>query len=152
MDTKEATGTAFGELAELVAWCERAPPGTSVDARALAGILASVAPGRARNATDGRSLPETRPERSEPPTWRVKLWTTPSEVRLSVAEVAEALGRPRSYVYARTGPKAEDPLPHRKLDGALYFTAGELRAWIRDHEEEVHGGPMDPPTRTLEVL
>lgn len=152
MDTNDATGIAFGALAELLDWCERAPPGTSVDARELAGILAKVAPESAGNATDGRTLPETRPDRSEPVTWREKLWTAPSEVRLGVAEAAEALGRPRSYVYARTGPKAEDPLPHRKLDGALFFLAGELRAWIRDQEEEVHGGPMDPPTRSLEVL
>ena len=73
--------------------------------------------------------------------WRERLWTVPAETRLGVAEVAEAMGRPKSYVYARTGPKAEDPLPHRKLDGSVVLTAGELRAWIREHEEVVHAGP-----------
>ena len=56
--------------------------------------------------------------------------------------MAEALGRPKSFVYARTGAKADDPIPHRKLEGSLVFTAGEVRAWIRDQEEVVHGGPM----------
>ena len=78
----------------------------------------------------------------------------PAEVRLGVAEVAEALGRPKSWVYARTGPKAENPLPHRKLDGSLTFTAGEVRAWIRAHEVEVIGGPMEstPDSRRLSVV
>lgn len=73
--------------------------------------------------------------------WRERLWSVPAETRLGVTEVAEALGRPKSFVYARTG-SAEDALPHRKLDGSLVFTAGELRAWIRDREEVVHAGPF----------
>jgi len=87
-----------------------------------------------------------------PSTWRERLWVVPSETRLGVGEVAEALGRPKSYVYERTGSKAENPLPHRKLDGVLLFAAGELRAWIRDSEEAIHGGPMDPPARSLRAM
>jgi len=99
-------------------------------------------------------LEDSEPEPAEPiepqedrgePSWRVRLWEVPSETRLGVAEVAEALGRPPSYIYARTGPKAEDRIPHRKMDGTLLFTAGELRAWIRSHEVEVVGGPMEAP-------
>lgn len=74
-----------------------------------------------------------------PETWRERLWTVPADTRLGVVEVAEAMGdKPRSWVYARTGPAAEDPLPCRKLDGTLVFMAGELREWIEDREEVVH--------------
>jgi hypothetical protein len=88
-------------------------------------------------------VPAPAPAEPLEATWRERLWTVPGETRLGVAEVAEALGRPRSYVYARTGPKADDPLPHRKLDGTVVVTAGELRAWIRSHETVVHAGPME---------
>jgi hypothetical protein len=132
----------FATLAELVAWCRRAPAGTSVDARTLAGILAEV----------GTEAPTPSPEPApavEAETWRTRIWTVPSETRLGVAEAAEALGRPRSFIYARTGPKAEDRIPHRKLDGTILFAAGELRAWLHDHEDVVASGPMDPPSRPL---
>lgn len=75
-------------------------------------------------------------------TWREKLWTVPAECRIGVPELSEALGRPRSFVYARTGPKAESLIPHRRLDGSLVFTCGEVRAWLRDSEEVVHAGPF----------
>ena len=52
----------------------------------------------------------------------------PAEARLGVPEVAEALTRPWSFVYVRAGEKAKAPIPHRKLEGILVFTAGELRA------------------------
>lgn len=84
-------------------------------------------------------------ERQARESWRTRVWTVPSETRLSVTDAAEALNRPKSYLYARTGPAADERIPHRKLDGSLCFTAGELRAWIRSHEHEVVGGPMAPP-------
>ena len=64
------------------------------------------------------------------------------------------MARPRSFVYARTGPKAEDSMPHRKLDGTLVFTAGELRAWVGSREEVVVAGPMEstPAERRLHAL
>ena len=61
--------------------------------------------------------------------------------RLGMWEVLEGLGRSRSWLYGHMGEeKGPDRFPHRKLDGELIFTAGELRAWIRDHEELVAGG------------
>lgn len=140
--------TVFASLSDLVAWCERAPDGTRLDARALAAILAGLGPESAPGAS---SVPLPAPE---PWTWRERLWTVPAETRLGVAEVAEALSRPKSWVYAHTGPKAEDPLPHRKLEGALTFTAGEVRAWLRAAEDVVAAGPMEslPRERVSRLL
>lgn len=75
-------------------------------------------------------------------TWREKLWVAPAETRIGTIELVEALGRPKSWIYARTQAGAEDPLPHRKLDGTLTFTVGEIRAWIRDREEVFVGSQM----------
>ena len=84
-------------------------------------------------------------------TWRERLWLVPSETRLGVHEVCEALDRSSSWLYRHTGPKAEDPLPHRLLDGHLVFVAGEIRHWIREHEESVFELPMDG-ARQLKVV
>lgn len=79
-------------------------------------------------------------------TWREKLWTVPTETRLGLVELCEALGRPKSWVYRRTSAKSGLPLvPHRKLDGALTFVAGEIRAWLATEEEIIHA--LRPPPR-----
>lgn len=124
---------AFETLADMVAWCERAPAGTQLDALAVADVLKSAVDTEVAEPCCEASTP------SDSWTWRERLWMVPAETRLGVAEVAEALGRGRAFVYARTG-KAEDPIPHRKLDGTLQFTAGELRAWIRDREDVAVAG------------
>lgn len=143
-------GSGFETISDLLAWCSRAPEGTSLDARVLARVLARILEDLADpNPVPAPAAPQGIPGAT---TWREKLWTVPSETRLGVTELCEALGRPRSWIYARTGPKAEDPVPHRKLDGVLLFCAGELRAWIRDREDVQAAGPMDPPTRTLKAV
>jgi hypothetical protein len=72
------------------------------------------------------------------PTWRERLWTAPGETRIGVKELAEAMGRPRSWVYRRTAPNGERALlPHRKLDGELVFAIEEIRCWVREHETEI---------------
>lgn len=114
-------------LADLRRWAEEAPVGTTVPASALVELLDEL------EDSAPVEVAELQPE-----TWRERLWTVPADTRLGVVEVAEALGRPRSYVYARTGERAEDPLPCRKLDATLVFMAGELREWIEDREEVVH--------------
>ena len=100
--------------------------------------------------------PESLPAESSPLelSWREKIWLVPSETRLGIAELCEALDRSQSWAYRRTGSKAEDPLPHRLLDGQLVFVAGEIRHWIRTHEESIHECPMDstPGERTLKVV
>jgi predicted DNA-binding transcriptional regulator AlpA len=71
-----------------------------------------------------------------PTTWRERLWTVPAETRLGVVEVAEALNRPRSWVYRHTSTRTGlSRLPHRKLDSELEFLAGEIRKWIKRNEE-----------------
>ena len=85
-------------------------------------------------------------------TWRERLWLVPSETRLGAHEVCEALARSSWWLYRHTGPKAGDPLPHRLLDGQLVFVAGEIRHWIREHEESVFELPMDRERRQLKVM
>jgi hypothetical protein len=67
--------------------------------------------------------------------WRERIWTCPPETRLGISEIAEALGRSKSWCYKHTGASAEDRLPVRKLDGEVVVTAGDLRAWIEAHED-----------------
>lgn len=114
-------------LSELLHWLRAAPPGAMIPAAAMAERLADVA-----------SVVPAAPPEPASPTWREKLWVAPAETRLGVREAAEAIGRPVSWVYRRTGEKSEKaPLPHRKLDGEIVFTAGELRAWVEGHETVV---------------
>lgn len=73
--------------------------------------------------------------------WRERIWTCPPETRLSVAELAEAIGKSASWIYKRTGPKAtEDRVPCRRLAGELVFMAADIRAWIADNEELIEPG------------
>ena len=76
-------------------------------------------------------------------TWREKLWIVPAETRIGTSELAEAFCRPASWVYSHTEGKAENPIPHRKLDGTLMFTVGEVRTWLRESEEVLVAGPME---------
>lgn len=77
--------------------------------------------------------PEVRPATQS---WAEKLWTCPPETRLGVRELAEAVGRPRSWAYRHASPKGDlAPIPHKRLDGLLTFTAGDVRTWLRANEE-----------------
>lgn len=117
-------------LGELLDWLRHAPPGTSVLADVLVARLGPLlAAGPALHRETVSSVP------GAPGGWQERLWTAPAETRLSVRDAAEAIGRPRSWVYRRTGVKCPNArLPHRQLDGALVFLAGELRQWLMDHE------------------
>ena len=82
---------------------------------------------------------------AEAQSWRVLLWTAPAETRIGRAELLEAVGRPKSWLYRHTAAKAEHPIPHRKFDGELVFLVGEVRAWLVAQEEIVRAGPIDGP-------
>lgn len=134
-------------LDDVRGWLDAAPEGTLLSVEAVRSLLADLSQESPRQV-------DPEPVTVEAESWRTKLWICPAETRLGAAEAAEAMGRPKSYVYARTARGAENSLPHRKLDGALTFTAGELRHWVREHEEVVEAGPMDSPPheRRLHVM
>lgn len=113
-------------LAELQVWLAAAPPGTLIDARALAQALPA---GEVQMCANPGAAP---------PTWRERLWTVPPETRIGVAELCEALGRPKSWVWRHTGPQSPGArLPHRKLEGELVFVVSEIRQYVREHETVV---------------
>lgn len=112
-------------LPDLLGWLDAAPEGTLLPAATLRAWVAPLAdasrPTPAASSISG--------------TWRERLWTAAPDTRMGVLEVADAIGRPKSWVYRRTGEgAARARLPHRKLDGELVFTAGEVRAWLEQHE------------------
>lgn len=129
--------SADQSLAEFAQWLRAAPAGTTIPASEVAARL------EAAPQLD-RSIPSPRAE-----TWREKLWTVASETRLGVAELSEAIGRSADYVYRHTAPNGTVArIPHRKLDGALIFTAGELRGWIERSEVRVTGPRLRLEPRT----
>jgi predicted DNA-binding transcriptional regulator AlpA len=132
----ESLGSRLGRshaswsLSAVLDWLRMAPAGTMVDAAAIREALEGAGEGPA-------PAPVLPLPHLEPP-WRERLWTAPPETRVGVRELAEAVGRPRSWVYRRTGQNGKKALlPHRKLDGELVFVVGEIRDWLREHEVEV---------------
>jgi predicted DNA-binding transcriptional regulator AlpA len=120
-------------LDELRAWAASAPAGTMLSASALAECLSNTV----EIASEQRSTATA----TEPPTWREKLWTCPTDVRIGVREVSEALDRAESWVYRHTSRKSGIPLlPHKKLDGQLVFVVGEIRGWIQRNEQTIVAG------------
>ncbi len=105
-----------------------------------------------RQLADALDQIATHPAPPAPPaappaevSWRERLWTCDPQVRIGVAELSEGVDRPKSWVYrAARGNGTCPPLPHRKLDGQLTFLAGEVRQWLREHEETVVPGRTVP--------
>jgi predicted DNA-binding transcriptional regulator AlpA len=114
---------------ELLDWLAKAPAGTLLDVVAVRAFLEHL--GHQAHASSAAAAPvET--------TWRERLWTAPAETRIGVRELAEAVGRTRSWVYRRTAPNGQRaPLPHRKLDGELVFVVGQIRTWLQGHESDI---------------
>jgi predicted DNA-binding transcriptional regulator AlpA len=87
------------------------------------------------------------PVAAAPATWRERLWTCPPDTRLGVREVAEALGRPKSWVYravaAKRGPLR---LPATRFSGELSFTAGAVRDWLTRQESRAVGPVLSGQT------
>jgi len=132
----------------LTALTAAAPPGSllSVPRDWLVEILDRQPATRNRRTTppgDGAgSMPVTGPG---PATsiagWREQLWTCPPDTRLGVREVAEALGRNRSWVYrAAAAGRGAKRLPAARLGRELQFRAGEVREWIERTETTRGGG------------
>jgi hypothetical protein len=130
----QSEGGAVKTVSDLLAWAEAAPPGTSVPAASLIDALRQIGAEPPAHITPGDG------QGTAPVTWAVRLWQVPAQTRLGPVEMLEAVGRPKSWLYRHTGPKAPSRIPHRKLDGALVFVAGEVRQWIEEHEEIVVAG------------
>lgn len=129
-------------LADVIGWCRAAPQGTTLSAAAVADWLEPLTSDAPAEVT-GHLPPE-------PTTWRERLWTVPEETRIGVRELAQAVGRTPSWVYRHTSTKSGLPLlPHRKLDGELIFVVGEVRTWIRSHEEVLRPGQIGHVTPAL---
>ena len=128
-------------LADLQRWVTSAPIGTMLSVESLRELF-------------GKMEPEQEPEpvTTTPPPWRVLLWTVDPETRISRDELLEAVGRPVSWLYRLTGPKAPDRIPHRKLDGQLVFVVGEVRGWLREREEIIEAAPIESRSRPLSVV
>ena len=119
---------------------EHTPPGSMIPVDWVRSLVEDAGP--------VQTVPEPMPAAED---WRSRLWTCPPDSRLGVAELSEALGRPKSFIYRRTSEKASEtngytPLPCRRLDGELVFVASEVRAWVQQSEEVVHAPPADRPT------
>jgi hypothetical protein len=67
--------------------------------------------------------------------WRERFWTCDPNIRVGVKELAEAVGRTKSWVYRHVSAHGScPPIPHRKLDGELVFVVGEARRYVIEHE------------------
>jgi hypothetical protein len=127
-----------GDLrAALAAVARTLPPETPVpvpagELLALLGNDRPGEPGLKLEAGEDDSAPD--PGRG----WRERLWTCPAATRLGVREVAEAMNRPRSWVYRATSSRrAGRRLPATHLSGELSFSAEAVRRWIREQETAV---------------
>ena len=83
-------------IPDLLAWLEAAPAGTAVPAVSVAAAL--------REAGTEPAVAAVVPE--QPAKWSMLLWRVPAETRLGPAEVLEAVGRPKSWLYRHTSAKA----------------------------------------------
>ena len=130
---------------KILARFQAMPKGSLIPIEAVLEALAedTAAQGQARAPAGVLAEPES--PTPTPQNWRVLLWTVPAETRIGREELLEAVGRPRSWIYRHTAAKAERRIPHRKLDGELVFVVGEVREWLREQEEIVQAGPLEPP-------
>ena len=81
-----------------------------------------------------------------PQGWRERLWTCPTDTRLGVRDLADALNRSADWVYRATNVKraaehGRSPLPCTRLDGVLVFTAAAVRHWLQASAVIVNAEP-----------
>jgi len=108
--------------------------------QALVERLAELVAGRVMELLSDRVRDPSPGENPSPTSWRERLWTAHPETRLGVRELAEALGRSRSWIYSRTGRSCPTSrrIPHSLDDsGELVFKAGEIRDWLARSEIRV---------------
>ena len=138
-----ATANGMKTVRGLLQWAATAPPGTMLSADALAKML---------DVFEVEPTPELARDTAPPLPWTLLLWTADPETRIGRSELLEAVGRPASWLYRHTGPKAKHRIPHRKLDGELIFLVGEVRRWLRDREEIIVAAAMDAAPHSLKAV
>lgn len=102
--------------------------------------LAEKVAGRVLELLSDRLGDPSPAEKEGPVSWRERLWTAHPETRLGVRELAEGLGKSRSWIYSRTGKSCPTRrrIPHSLDDsGELVFKAGEIRDWLARSEIRV---------------
>ena len=124
--------------ADLLAWLSEAPSGVSVvlPAELIREIVQrgqhdhdGVAPEGVREVSDS-----VTPGRST----SARFWNLPPETRLSVRDLAAALGVSVAWVYKRSGAKSTfRRLPHETIGGRIEFIAGDIRAHLEQYERHV---------------
>jgi excisionase family DNA binding protein len=55
---------------------------------------------------------------------------------LSIDQVAEILGVPKSFIYRRTARGHDDPIPHYRLGGHVRFKLDDVEDWIEKHRND----------------
>ena len=55
---------------------------------------------------------------------------------LTIQQVAEIIGVPKSFIYRRTARGHGDPIPHYRLGGHLRFKLDDVEEWIERHRNE----------------
>jgi excisionase family DNA binding protein len=55
---------------------------------------------------------------------------------LTIEQVAEIMGVPKSFIYRRTARGHDDPIPHYRLGGHLRFKLDDVEQWIEKHRQE----------------
>ncbi len=130
-------------MLEIVEWLQAAPEGTLVRADAIAERLVAydkrspVIEAPRAIAHDGGSTPLLD-----------RFWRLPADTRLGVKQLVEALGKPRSWIYRRTGSQSDLPkLPHKRDGSRLVFVVGEVKQYLNDHEVRIVAPSIELPSR-----
>jgi excisionase family DNA binding protein len=55
---------------------------------------------------------------------------------LTIEQVAQIIGVPKSFIYRRTARGHGDPIPHYRLGGHLRFKLDDVEEWIERHRNE----------------
>lgn len=84
--------------------------------------------------------------------WNALVWRAdlvPDATLLTIEQAAEATGWTRAAIYKRTSRWHREhdtcaPLPHLRVAGSLRIRVGELRQWLRGHEQVIVPGPTEP--------
>jgi len=121
-------------IGEMRDWLAAAPEGTTIPATVIAELLATMP-----DSGGGREMPHVVEATQE--SWRERIWEVAPDTRLSVAMVADAIGRPISSVYRLAAPSHPDPIPSARLDSRLSFRAGDLGGWLQRRARLASGQP-----------